>query len=298
MSFCVKCGFQYDEINEHNFCARCGFDLRKTATTPLPSSLSIPNAASPTLIGAPSPIASLKPDDKKPIVGIIVTLVLCVGGLIWSGAVLFHSFFGSPNNAQVLIYQLFPLLQINAYIGGSFALLGNTTLIIGALLAYQNHPNGSKVVKVTSYSMIGLTLLLVLISCFAVFGVNAWATLDLPTKGAMIGGLIGGTIGAIIQYGLIIFLFRNLKSDSKYKFPKHLEKTKPWMPRRNLLFSFFFLLIAFISFIFCILALFSDELSTMRKIFGPMLSGLVAIYSFKLARKFVVGRDEDNDLSR
>jgi TPR repeat protein len=207
MSFCEKCGLQYDESREHNFCAKCGFELRKSA----PAQQAIPE---PSLIQPPSSITQNQPDCKKPVAGIIVALVVGVIGVIWSCAELFHNLYGNLSNVQALLYQAFPALQIKNYIGYSFALLGNAVLVIGALLAHQNHPNGVRVVRVTTYAMIGMTVLLVAIGCFAVFGADAWATLDATTKGAMIGGMIGGIIGAVIQWGLILFLFRNCKSAS------------------------------------------------------------------------------------
>ena len=184
MSFCVKCALQYDESREHNFCARCGFDLRKTASAQQVTPEPIP-------IQPPSSTTQNQPDYKNPVAGIIVALVVGAIGVIWSCAELFHNLYGNLSNVQALLYQAFPALQIKNYIGHSFALLGNAVLVIGALMAHQNHPNGVRVVRVTTYAMIGMTVLLVAIGCFAVFGADAWATLDAPTKGAIIGGLIG-----------------------------------------------------------------------------------------------------------
>ena len=217
MSFCVKCGLQYDESTEHSFCARCGSDLRKITS----EQQAIPE---PSPIQPPSSIIQNQPNYKKPVAGIIVALVVGVIGVIWSCAELFHNLYGNPSNVQVLLYQTFPALQIKNLIGFSFALLGNAVLVIGALMAHLNHPNGAKVVRATAYSMIALTALLVAIACFAVFGSDAWPTLDAPTKGAMIGGLIGGTIGAVFQWGLILFLFRKCKPFSNASTPNNGDK--------------------------------------------------------------------------
>jgi len=219
MSFCVKCGLQYDESHEHSFCARCGADLRKTTsdqpTTPEPNSIK----SSPLMTQS-------RPGEKKPIAGIVVAMVLGLLSLIWTCAALFHNVFGNPSDLQTLFYQYFPTLQIKNLIGLSLALLGDTALVIGALMAYLDHPNGTRVVRVTSYSMIALTILLVGFSCLAVFGSDAWPALDAPTKGAMIGGLVGGTIGAFVQWGFILVLFRKCHSVSNATTSNKGHKTK------------------------------------------------------------------------
>jgi len=219
MSFCVKCGLQYDESHEHSFCARCGADLRNTTSdqqaTPEPNSIK------------PSPlITQSRPGQKKPIAGIVVAMVLGVLSLIWTCAALFHNLFGNPSDLQALFYQSFPTLQIKNLIGFSLALLGDAALVIGALMAYLDHPNGTRVVRVTSYSMIALTILLVAFSGLAVFGSDAWPALDAPTKGAVIGGLVGGTIGAFLQWGFILVLFRKCHSVSNVTTSNNGHKTK------------------------------------------------------------------------
>jgi hypothetical protein len=55
--------------------------------------------------------------------------------------------------------------------------------------------------------VIGATALEAAITYFAVTEADAWLTLDAPTKGALIGGLVGATIGTFLQWGLILFLF-------------------------------------------------------------------------------------------
>ena len=207
MSFCVKCGMHYYKSHEHSFCAQCGNDLRKPT-------LAEQVTVGPTQFQQPSP--KNQTGNQKPVAGIVVALVLGVVGLIWNCAVLFHYEYGNPNNVQVLIYQAFPALQIKNLIGYSVALLGNTSLVIGALMAHLNHPNGVRVVRITIYSMIATTVLSVIMACFAVFGADSWTTLDAPTKGAMIGGLVGGIIGAIIDLGLLLFLFRKGKSEEYF----------------------------------------------------------------------------------
>jgi hypothetical protein len=156
-----------------------------------------------------------------------VALVLGIIGLLWTSAEFFHTLYGTPSSTQVALLQTFPSLQTKSFIGLSFALMGNTVLVIGALMAHLNHPNGAKVVRVTSYSMIALTVLLVAITCFAVFGADAWPTLDAPTKGAMIAGLVGGIIGAVLQWGLIVFLFRERKTIESV--PKGPEPPSKWL---------------------------------------------------------------------
>ena len=153
-------------------------------------------------------------------------MVLGVLSLIWTCAALFHNLFGNPSDLQALFYQSFPTLQIKNLIGFSLALLGDAALVIGALMAYLDHPNGTRVVRVTSYSMIALTILLVAFSGLAVFGSDAWPALDAPTKGAVIGGLVGGTIGAFLQWGFILVLFRKCHSVSNVTTSNNGHKTK------------------------------------------------------------------------
>jgi hypothetical protein len=211
MSFCVKCGWEYDEKLENNFCAKCGFDLRKDASVQSELLSTTASAHGQT--------------DKKPIAGIIVAVVLGIIGLLWSFAVLFHSLYGSPSSIQIALQQIFPSLQIKTYIGLSFALIGNSALLIGGLMAYFSHPAGAKTVRITAYSMIAATALLTVLTLFATIGDEAWPTLDAPTKGALIGGLIGGVIGAVLQWGLMLFLFR---AGAKSK----LKTLPPVLPKR------------------------------------------------------------------
>ena len=199
MSFCVKCGSEYDAKLGNNFCAHCGFDFRKNT----PQSQGV--LENPAMVN-PQPVSQ---PVKKPVVGIVVALVLGIVGLLWTCAVLFHTLYGTPSSTQLAFQQSFPSLAIKTYIGLSFALIGNVVLIIGAFMAHLNHPSGAKVVRITSYSMIGLTFVLVVITYFTVTGAEAWPTLNAPTKGALIGGLVGGTIGALLQWGFLLFLFRN-----------------------------------------------------------------------------------------
>lgn len=196
MSFCVKCGSEYDEKSGVNFCGGCGFDLRK----PSSGQLSSEDQSTPLQQRFPSP-------QNKPIVGIIVALVLGVIGLLWTCAAFFQNLYGTPNNIQSTLYQTFPWLTIKAYIGLSLGMVGNAVLIIGALMSYLNHPKGPQTVRVISYSVIASITLESVITFFALTGADAWPRLDAPTKGALIGGLVGGTIGAFLQWGLILFLF-------------------------------------------------------------------------------------------
>jgi hypothetical protein len=194
----VNCGSEYNAQLGNNFCAHCGFDFRRH--TPQKQEVSENTATVNHL-----PTGQL---HKKPVAGIIVALVLGITGLLWTSAQLFHTLYGTPSSTQVALLQTFPSLQTKTLIGLSFALIGDTVLIIGALMAHLNHPNGTKVVRITSYSMIGLTFVLVVITLFAVTGAEAWPTLDAPTKGALLGGLVGGTIGALLLWGFLLFLFR------------------------------------------------------------------------------------------
>ena len=191
MSFCVKCGWEYAHKSGVYYCGHCGLDLRKAPSVRLASEAQ-DTPCTPQLTSS----------HDKPIAGIIVGMVFGVIGLLWTCAVLFQNLYGTPNNIQITLIQTFPSLQVKTNIGLLLGMLGNTVLIIGALMSHMRHPKGPQTIRVTAYSMMASAVLLSVISYFAVTGADAWEALDGQIKGTLIGGIVGGLIGALIQWGL------------------------------------------------------------------------------------------------
>lgn len=148
------------------------------------------------------------PVEKRPIAGIAVGTVFGIVGLVLSIAAIFKSLYSNPAGVEAALYQAFPALQTTNFFGATLALVGNSALLIGVLLAFLRHARGHKTVRVTSYCTFAALAVLFVISYLAVTGATAWQTLDAPTKGSLIGGLSGGVIGSAMQWGLTLFLFR------------------------------------------------------------------------------------------
>ncbi len=176
--YCTSCGKLVE--NGAQFCGACG----KSAAADNPSI------------------------EKRPIAGIAVGTILGVIGVIWSVAAIFKLLYSTPAGFDAALFEAFPALQGISLIGATLGLLGNSALLIGVLLAFLRHAKGHKTVRVTSYCTFVALILIFVASYFAVTGAPAWQALDAPTKGSLIGGLSGGVIGGILQWGLVLFLFR------------------------------------------------------------------------------------------
>lgn len=159
--------------------------------------------------GCGKPAAADSPSiEKRPIAGIAVGTVLGIIGAVWSVAATFKLLYSNPAGIEATLFEAFPALQSTSIWGAALGLLGNSALLIGVLLAFLRHPKGHKTVRLTSYCTFVALLLMFVASYLAVTGAPAWQTLDAPTKGSLIGGLSGGVIGGILQWGLVLFLFR------------------------------------------------------------------------------------------
>ncbi len=113
-----------------------------------------------------------------------------------------------PGSMQTAFSEAFPGVEVINFFGSSVGLIANSVLLIGVLLAFLRHPNGHKTVRITAYWALAATFLLFVASYFAVTSAEAWQYLDPPTRGGLIGGLVGGMIGGILQWALLLFLFR------------------------------------------------------------------------------------------
>lgn len=146
--------------------------------------------------------------EKRPVAGIAVGAVLGVIGIAWALTAIFKSFSGNAAGIEAALYKAFPASQDIGFFGSTLGLVSNSALLIGVLMAFLRHANGHKTVRITAYCA-SFALLLIFIALYvAITGAPAWQTLDASTKGSLIGGLIGGAIGGLLQWGLILFLFR------------------------------------------------------------------------------------------
>jgi len=182
--FCSGCGKAAGE--DSKFCASCGAML---------GSQSKPSA---------SPSAKYR-------VGIIVTSVLSSLSLIWSLLVVFGQFLVQPSQSVQLMRNVFPSIQTYTLLGSSASILGNCALLIGAWLTYSMEERGLKIIRLTPKLMMFAGCLLTFLSLDDMTSNMNWDRLDAATKGGIVGGAIGAAIGGLIQYGLILFLFRERK---------------------------------------------------------------------------------------
>lgn len=138
----------------------------------------------------PEPPTSSQAD--RPIAGIIVALVLGIINIIWFGAVIFRG----------------PPTELRSLFGVGIAFVGNTVLVIGALLSYARHPSGNRTVRITCYSML---VLLVLQEAMMFTDVKAWpkwSSLDPIVAYSVVVGIVGVVIGTALVWIFILFLFR------------------------------------------------------------------------------------------
>jgi hypothetical protein len=113
------------------------------------------------------------------------------------------------------MYGSFPGYQGASLVLNSLGLLGNSALLVGALMSFFYHPNGRTVVRVTSWTMIAVMVLAELLIGNLFVSSPTWETLDGQTKGGIIGGLIGGAVAGFIQWGLMLLLFRNRPAEKQ-----------------------------------------------------------------------------------
>jgi zinc-ribbon domain len=185
--YCSRCGRELP--GGAAFCAACG-----TPRTPLAS-----RSAEYTAAGVQA--------GRRPVAGIVVAGVLGSVGLLWS-CVAVLSFMSGPTGVQGLLFRAFPGLQDIQFLTTSAGMVGNAAVLIGAVMSFLLHPAAAKVVRVSSWAMLLTIGVSTVVTGAVIFGSAAWPSLEAPARGSLMGGLVGGAIGGLIQWGLILFLFR------------------------------------------------------------------------------------------
>ena len=155
---------------------------------------------------------SWEDEKERPIAGIVVAGILGTIGIVWTLLALYNILYQEPSGARRELIDLFPSLQIVGLFGSSVGMVGNITLLVGALLSFLMHPKGNMVVKATAWSMILITILICISSKLVITtGSSNWPDLDNRLKTSIIYGLSGSIIGGLVQWGIILFLFRKAK---------------------------------------------------------------------------------------
>jgi hypothetical protein len=146
---------------------------------------------------------------KRPTAGIAVATIFGLVGLIWSGYAVFSELTTEPAGVRATFYRSFPGYQEVVLIGVSLSLVGNAALLVGAFMSFLYDQLGRTVVRVTSWIMIALIVLQTFITINLVVSSSTWETLDSPTRDGLMGSFVGAALGgAVIQWGLVVFLFR------------------------------------------------------------------------------------------
>jgi hypothetical protein len=147
-------------------------------------------------------------DARRPTAGIAVATIFGLVGLIWSGYELMSATITDPAGLRATLFRSFPGYQTTAFMGTSLGLVGNSVLLVGAFMSFFYHPHGRTVVRVASWAMIAVILLLTLVTINLVVSSSTWESLGGSTRDGFLGGLVGGALGGALQWGLILFLFR------------------------------------------------------------------------------------------
>jgi hypothetical protein len=116
----------------------------------------------------------------------------------------------NPAESVATFYRAFPGFRDATFMVNFLDLGGNSALLVGAFMSFFHHRHGRTVVRTTSWIMIGVIVLAEALIGNLVVRSSTWESLDAPAKGAyLIGGFVGGVVWAFVQWGLILFLFRN-----------------------------------------------------------------------------------------
>ena len=186
--YCSHCG--QEAAGESKFCAGCG-------------------AALEPAIGQSAPAA--RRADRRPVAGIVVAIVLGSIGLVWSCVELFSSLSGTAGGVKGAFFAVFPGLRDVQFLATSAGMIGNTAVLIGALMSFLFHPGGPRVVRAASWTMLVIVAIGMALTGVVISNSEAWRSLDAPTRGSFIGGIIGAAIGGVLQWVLILFLFRKTR---------------------------------------------------------------------------------------
>ena len=93
-------------------------------------------------------------------------------------------------------------------LGVAVGLLGDSTVLIGALLALAGHWAGPRTVRIASWTMLVLGLALALLTLGVVTGAPAWPGFDPVLRASFVGAVLGGMVGTVVQWVLVLYLFR------------------------------------------------------------------------------------------
>lgn len=142
--------------------------------------------------------------------GVTVATILGLVNLIWSGDMLLSGMAAEPGGIQAALYLAFPGYHEATLLRTTLNLIGNSVLLIGAFMSVSYGPRGHTVVRATSWIMIAAAIVGAALMMTLLIGRSAaWESLDADTRGGLIGGLVVGAIGRVLQWSVLLFLFRN-----------------------------------------------------------------------------------------
>ena len=188
---CPECGRQVSDAAPA--CPTCGYPLHRVAVA------TAPVAAAPPIEPA---VASAAP--PKPIAGIVVGGVLSAYGVL-SGLIAMGRL---DHMAQNFIVQSVPALMPLKLLGLALGLLVDTCVLIGVLLALAGSRAGHRVVRIASIAALVVFLPLAMLGLLVVMGSPAWSGFSGPLSAAFVGAVVGGMVGTVVQFGLLLYLFR------------------------------------------------------------------------------------------
>lgn len=148
---------------------------------------------------------------QRPRLGIAVATVLGLINLIWSGELLFsHTTTPVPGDIQPVLYLAFPGYYEASLLRASLNLIGNSALLVGAFISAFYDLRGRAVVRATSRIMIAVAVVGAALLIATLMGRSVtWGAMDAVTRKAVIGGLVVDAIGGLLQWSILLFLFRN-----------------------------------------------------------------------------------------
>ncbi len=149
-------------------------------------------------------------EAKRPMVGMAIATMLGIGGLIRSASVLSSAMITLPAGVQATLHHSSAEYQVAALIGASVTLVGYCALLLGVFMTFSHLPHGRSVVRITSWIMMAVIILQTVLLTNLVARSSTFESLAGPASGGLLGGLVGSAIvGVLVQWGMILFLFRN-----------------------------------------------------------------------------------------
>ena len=152
---------------------------------------------------------SMRVPRKRPVAGIVVAAICGFAGLLWCLSNLFRGLAPMSWGVAAALYSsLFPSFRNASVLNCAAGVIGNAALLVGTCLTFIRHCNGAKVVRVSCYCMLLLSLLLFTAAYFSITAGDAWRNLNASTQASITRGLVGALVGNILQWGIVLFLFR------------------------------------------------------------------------------------------